>query len=60
MKRLFHSFRTGSEEHEIIGCFYLSGTFHAREVVVDIAPRVLSSLGISYDNLSFFHELGVP
>ncbi|KOP73339.1 DUF871 domain-containing protein [Priestia megaterium] len=28
------------------------------EVVVDIAPRVFGALGISYDDLSFFHELG--
>lgn len=28
------------------------------EVMVDIAPRVFGSLGISYDDLSFFAELG--
>ena len=28
------------------------------EVVLDIAPNIFDALGISYDNLSFFHELG--
>ena len=28
------------------------------EVIVDIAPRIFNQLGISYDDLSFFHELG--
>lgn len=29
------------------------------EVMVDIAPRIFNQLGISYNDLSFFHELGV-
>lgn len=29
------------------------------QVIVDIAPRVLDRLGISYQDLSFFHKLGV-
>ncbi|MDF9414248.1 DUF871 domain-containing protein [Brevibacillus laterosporus] len=28
------------------------------QVIVDIAPRVFGKLGISYDDLSFFHRLG--
>lgn len=28
------------------------------DVVLDIAPNIFDLLGISYDNLSFFHELG--
>ncbi|MFC7442491.1 DUF871 domain-containing protein [Laceyella putida] len=28
------------------------------EVVVDVAPRVFQALGISYEDLSFFHEIG--
>lgn len=28
------------------------------QVIVDIAPRVFGALGISYQDLSFFHELG--
>jgi len=28
------------------------------EVIVDIAPRVFGALGISYQDLSFFHQLG--
>ena len=28
------------------------------EVLVDISPRVFDKLGITYDELSFFHELG--
>lgn len=28
------------------------------EVIVDIAPRVFQTLGISYEDLSFFHEIG--
>ncbi|HEY4602033.1 MAG TPA: MupG family TIM beta-alpha barrel fold protein [Cerasibacillus sp.] len=29
------------------------------EVICDISPRILNALNISYDDLSFFHELGV-
>ncbi|MDR2465383.1 MAG: MupG family TIM beta-alpha barrel fold protein [Streptococcaceae bacterium] len=28
------------------------------EVILDIAPNIFDDLGISYDDLSFFHELG--
>lgn len=28
------------------------------EVIIDVAPFVFSKLGITYDNLSFFHEIG--
>lgn len=28
------------------------------EVIVDVAPRVFTALGITYDNLSFFKEIG--
>jgi hypothetical protein len=28
------------------------------QVLVDIAPRVFGALGISYNDLSFFHEMG--
>lgn len=28
------------------------------EVIVDVAPRVFAALGITYDNLSFFKEIG--
>ncbi|MGL4647505.1 MAG: DUF871 domain-containing protein [Mycoplasmoidaceae bacterium] len=28
------------------------------EVILDIAPNIFEELGISYDDLSFFHELG--
>lgn len=29
------------------------------EVIADVSPRVFGALGISYDNLTFFNELGV-
>lgn len=28
------------------------------EIIVDVSPRVFNELGISYSNLSFFHEIG--
>lgn len=32
---------------------------HRMQVVVDIAPRVMERLGVSYQDLSFFHDMGV-
>ncbi|HYK74114.1 MAG TPA: MupG family TIM beta-alpha barrel fold protein, partial [Pseudoneobacillus sp.] len=50
----------GNQE-EIMGSFKET-TRHANElgmeVMVDIAPRIFQKLGISYNDLSFFHELG--
>lgn len=31
---------------------------HGMEVVLDVAPYVFDRLGISYDDLAFFHEIG--
>ncbi len=31
---------------------------HGFEVIVDVSPRVFTQLDISYDDLSFFHEIG--
>lgn len=31
---------------------------HGFEIIVDVSPKVFADLGISYDDLSFFHEIG--
>lgn len=31
---------------------------HGFEIIVDVSPRVFKDLDISYDDLSFFHEIG--
>ena len=42
------------ESAELTACAHENGM----EVVFDVAPNVFSRLGISYDDLSFFHEIG--
>ncbi|HIY56641.1 MAG TPA: DUF871 family protein [Candidatus Tetragenococcus pullicola] len=29
------------------------------QVIIDVAPRIFSQLGVSYEDLTYFHELGV-
>ncbi|MGL4522921.1 MAG: MupG family TIM beta-alpha barrel fold protein, partial [Bacilli bacterium] len=43
-----------AEFKDIIG----HATALGMEVILDIAPRVFDDLGISYNDLSFFHEMG--
>ncbi|CAM4234351.1 DUF871 domain-containing protein [Erysipelothrix aquatica] len=31
---------------------------HGFEIIVDVSPKVFADLGISYDDLTFFHEIG--
>lgn len=48
-------------QKEMIAAFKETITYakeQGMEVIVDIAPRIFNQLGISYDDLSFFHELG--
>lgn len=42
------------ESAELTSCAHANGM----EVVFDVAPNVFAKLGISYDDLSFFHEIG--
>ena len=42
------------ESAEMIACAHRCGM----EVIFDVAPNVLTGLGVSYDDLSFFHEIG--
>ena len=42
------------ESAELTACAHANGM----EVVFDVAPNVFAKLGISYDDLSFFHEIG--
>ncbi|QKG85469.1 DUF871 domain-containing protein [Kroppenstedtia pulmonis] len=62
-KRIFTCFLSAeSDKENLISGFQetvqLAGEL-GMEVLVDIAPRLLKQLDISYDDLSFFHELGV-
>lgn len=42
------------ESAELTACAHANGM----EVIFDVAPTVFTKLGISYDDLSFFHEIG--
>jgi hypothetical protein len=42
------------ESAQLTSCAHANGM----EVIFDVAPSVFSKLGISYDDLSFFHEIG--
>ncbi|GLC82193.1 DUF871 domain-containing protein [Lacrimispora brassicae] len=47
-------------KEEIINEFKEINTFakeHGYEVILDVSPRVFNDFGISYNDLSFFHEL---
>ncbi|WP_055669200.1 DUF871 domain-containing protein [Desnuesiella massiliensis] len=60
--RIFMCMLSVSHSKEMIKEHFSSIISYAKtfnfEVILDIAPNIFDALGISYDNLSFFHELG--
>ncbi|WP_044642361.1 DUF871 domain-containing protein [Risungbinella massiliensis] len=61
-KRIFTCLLSVEGEKEEILTRFKQTIAHANQlgmqVIVDIAPRVFDRLGISYQDLSFFHEMG--
>lgn len=62
-KRIFSCLLSGEQTKEEIVVQYKSIVEHAHncgmEIILDVAPFVFDKLGVTYDNLSFFKNIGV-
>ncbi|KAF1300966.1 DUF871 domain-containing protein [Enterococcus sp. JM9B] len=60
--RIFMSMLEVTEGKEAVQKKFKELIFYAKELgyetILDVAPNIFSELGISYDDLTFFHELG--
>ena len=61
-RRIFMSMLEINEDSEVVKEKFKNLIFFAKslgyETILDVAPTIFEQLGISYDDLSFFHELG--
>lgn len=62
-KRIFSCLLSGEQSKEEIEKQYKALVSHAHacdmEIILDVAPFVFDKLGVTYDNLAFFKEIGV-
>ena len=60
--RIFMSMLEVTEGKEVVKKKFKELIFFAKdlgyETILDVAPNIFEELGISYDDMSFFHELG--
>lgn len=60
--RIFMSMLEVTEGKEAVAEKFKALIFYAKELgfetILDVAPAIFDELGISYDDMSFFHELG--
>ena len=60
--RIFSCLLSSTEDKEIILKKFKKVNYYAKEkgfeIILDVNPKVLNDLGISYDNLAFFKEMG--
>ncbi len=60
--RIFMSMLEVTEGKDVVAKKFKELIFYAKELgfetILDVAPNIFEELGISYDDLTFFHELG--
>jgi hypothetical protein len=60
--RIFMSMLEVTEGKEVVAKKFKELIFYAKklgfETILDVAPNIFEELGISYDDMTFFHELG--